>query len=160
MPQADLKSAICAATTDAIGGRCVRKLGSRNTMGSDLLRTLKAMPTDPARVVDLYPQLYAGSFLVLVQPGTEADLGTALFLIYPSTDGIRELPVFTSRDYVWQNLPSDAVLVGVMGDALWPRLLELAKAEECQVAVDPGQSHGIRLRENMILAMITAYGVR
>jgi hypothetical protein len=160
VPQADLKAAICAGTTDVIGGRCVRKLGSRNTMSSDLLRTLKAMRTDPARVVDLYRQLYAGSFLVLVQRGTEADLGTALFLIYPSTDGIRELPIFTSRDYLLENLPSDAVLVGVMGDALWPRLLELVKAEECQVAVDPGQSHGIRLNGNMILGMIRAYGPR
>jgi SseB protein N-terminal domain len=122
---------------------------------------LKALPVDPARVVDLYPQLYTGSFLVLVQAGTEADLGTALFLICPSTDGMRELPVFTSRDYVLENLPADAVLVGVRGDALWPRLLlELVSAEACQVAVDPGQSHGIRLPENMILGMINAYGVR
>jgi len=162
VPQADLKAAICAANTGAL------KLGSRNTMDSDLLRTLKALPIDPARLGDLYHQLYAGSFLVPVQAGTETDLGTALFLIFPSTDGIRELPVFTSRDCVLENLPADAVLVGdcryahvgVKGDALWPRLLELVRAEECQVGVDPGQSHGIRLRENMILGMITAYGVR
>jgi SseB protein N-terminal domain len=127
-------------------------------MHSDLLGTLKALPTDPARVVDLYRQLYAGSFIVPVQAGTEADLGTALFLTYPSPDGVRELPVFTSRDYVLANIHPDAVLVTACGNALWPRLRELVRAGQCEVAVDPGQSHGIRLRENMILGIIRSYG--
>jgi hypothetical protein len=131
-----------------------------NTVNLALMRTLQALPTEPARVVDLYPQLYAGSFVVAVQAGSEADLGMALFWIYPSTDGIRELPIFTSRDYLLENLPADAVLLTVRGEALWPRLLELVRAEECEVAVDPGQDHGIRLRKEMILGMIRGCGVR
>jgi hypothetical protein len=67
-------------------------------MNANLVRTLKALPTEPARVVDLYPQLYAGTFVVPVQAGSEADLGTAAFWIYPSPDGVRELPIFTVRD--------------------------------------------------------------
>ena len=50
-------------------GRRIRNLSLDNTVNADLLRTLKALPTDPARVVDLYPQLYAGTFVVPVQVG-------------------------------------------------------------------------------------------
>jgi hypothetical protein len=129
-------------------------------MNADLVRTLKALPTEPARVVDLYPQLYAGTFVAPVQAGSEGDLGTAAFWIYPSTDGARELPIFTSRGSLLENVPADTVLVTVKGEALWPRLLELVRAEQCEVAVDPGQSHGIRMSKEVILGMISAYGVR
>lgn len=125
-------------------------------MNLDLLQTLKALPTDPSRVVDLYSQLYAGSFVVPVQAGSEADIGTAMFLIYPTRDGIRELPIFTSRDYVLMNLPNDVVFVTVVGAVLWPRLLDVIRAAAgCQIAVDPGQRHGIRLTDGMILGMIS-----
>lgn len=125
-------------------------------MNSDLLNTLKALPTDPSRAVNLYPELYAGSFVVPVQTGSEANLGTALFLTYPTKDGIRELPVFTSLDYVLKNLPDNVVFVTVTGAVLWRRLLDIVKAGECEAAVDPGQSHGIRLRGDMILGMISS----
>jgi hypothetical protein len=127
-------------------------------MNSDLVGTLKALSTDPARVVDLYRQLYAGSFVVPVQEGSERDLGTALFVTYPCPDGARELPVFTSLDYVLKDMPIEVVLVTVNGNALWPRLLELVRTAKCEVAVDPGQVHGIRLRETMILGMIRSHG--
>src|SRR4051794_12645006 len=70
---------------------------------SALLDTLKALPTDPSRVIDLYSQLYAASFITLVQAGTEARLSTALFLTYPAQDNIRELPLFTCREFVLQS---------------------------------------------------------
>jgi hypothetical protein len=130
-------------------------------MNSNLVRTLKALQEDPARVVELYPQLYAGTFLVPVQVGSEDDIETAQFMIYPCTDGPLEVPVFTSTDYVFENLPAAAVLVTARGKALWPQLLELLRSEdlrECGVAVDPGQSHGFRLRKETILGMIRAYG--
>ena len=127
-------------------------------MNSDLLITLKALPTDPSRAVDLYLQLYAASFVVPVQAGSEADLGKAMFLIYPSPDRIQELPIFTSRDYVLKNLPDDVVFVTAAGAVLWPRLLDVIRtASGCQVAVDPGQRHGIRLTDGMILGMISSY---
>lgn len=130
-------------------------------MNPDLLKTLKALPTDPSRVVDLYFQLYNGSFVVPVQEGSETDIGTAMFLIYPTPDGIRELPIFTSRDYALTNLPDGVVFVTVIGAVLWPRLLHVIReAGECQVAVDPGQSHGIRLGDSMILGMISSYELK
>jgi hypothetical protein len=125
-------------------------------MNPDLLKTLKALPTDRSRVVNLYPELYAGSFVVPVQKGSEANLGTALFLTYPTKDGIRELPVFTSLDFVLKNLPVDVAFITVTGAVLWRRLLDIVKNGECEAAVDPGQSHGIRLRQEMILGMISS----
>jgi hypothetical protein len=139
-------------------GRRIRNLSLDNTVNADLLRTLKALPTDPARVVDLYPQLYASYFLVPAKVRSEADFETALFMIYPCADGSLEVPVFTSTDYVFE-LPTEAVLLTARGDTLWPRLLDLLRSEECEVAVDPGQSHGIRLHKEMILGMIRAYGL-
>ena len=143
-----------------VDGRRIRNLSLDNTVNADLLRILKALPTDPVRVVDLYPQLYAGTFVVPVQVGSEADLETAQFMIYPCTDGTLEVPVFTSTDYVFASLPTETLHLSARGHALWPRLLDLLRSEECEVAVDPGQSHGIRLRKEMILGMIRAYGPR
>jgi hypothetical protein len=101
-------------------------------MNSELVGTLKALSTDPARVVDLYRQLYAGSFVVPVQEGSEPDLGTALFVTYPCPDGARELPVFTSPDYVLRDMPIEVVLVTVDGNALGPRLLTNRKVRSCR----------------------------
>jgi hypothetical protein len=107
--KADLRTAIRVVTTGApLAGA---DGGLESTMNADLVRTLKALPIEPARVVDLYPQLYAGTFAVPVQAGSEADLGTAAFWIYPSTDGVRELPVFTVRDPLLENVPVDTVLI-------------------------------------------------
>ena len=93
-----------------VDGRRIRNLSLDNTVNADLLRTLRALPTDPTRVVDLYPQLYAGTFVVPVQVRSEADFETALFMIYPCADGSLEVPVFTSTDYVFE-LPTEAVLL-------------------------------------------------
>ena len=139
-----------------VDGRRIRNLSLDNTVNADLLRILKALPTDPVRVVDLYPQLYAGTFVVPVQVGSEADLETAQFMIYPCTDGTLEVPVFTSTDYVFASLPTETLHLSARGHALWPRLLDLLRSEES----DPGQSHGIRLRKEMIFGMIRAYGPR
>jgi hypothetical protein len=131
---------------------------SSSAMNDELLQTLKALPTDPGRVVDLYSQLYAGLFVVPVQAGSEADIGTAMFLIYPTPDGVSELPLFTSHDYVLRNLPNDVAFVSVPGAVLWPRLFDVVKAAgRCMAAVDPGQTHGIRLSDSMILGMISSY---
>ena len=130
-------------------------------MNTDLLVTLKELPTDPSRAVDLYCQLYAGSFVVPVQAGSERDFSTAMFLIYPTPDRIQELPIFTSHDYVLKNLPGDVVFVTVVGAVLWPRLLDVIRAAGgCQVAGGPGQSHGIRLSDGMILGMISSNELR
>jgi hypothetical protein len=124
---------------------------------STLLDTLKALSTDPSRVVDLYPQLYSASFIAFAQIGSEANLSSALFLTYPTQDEIRELPLFTSREFVLPNFPAEAVPITVPGSALWLRLLDIVKTGECEAAVDPGQKHGIRLKQEMILGMVSKY---
>lgn len=125
---------------------------------SALLETLKALPNDPSRVIDLYSQLYAASFIAFVQAGSQANLGSALFLTYPTKTQIRELPLFTCKEFVLPNFPAEAVPITVPGAALWPRLLDIVKTGECEAAVDPGQKHGIRLKQEMILGMISTYG--
>jgi hypothetical protein len=127
-------------------------------MNSDLINILKALPTDPVRIVDLYPQLYAASFLLPVQSGSEAKLSSALLLTYPAKDGIQVLPVFTTKDYLLPNLPPNVTIITVSGSALWLRLYGIVKDDVCEVAVDPGQPHGIRVLSEMILGMISAYG--
>jgi hypothetical protein len=124
-------------------------------MNADLIDTLKALPNDPSRAVDLYPQLYAGTFLLPVKASSEASLGTALFLTYPCADGLRELPLFTSKEFVLKNLPEDVVFITASGTDLWQKLIEVLKPGGVAVAVDPGQTHGIRLHENMILGILS-----
>lgn len=78
-------------------------------------------------------------------------------------DGSLEVPVFTSNDYVFESLLTEAVLLTARGLTLSPQLLELLRSEDlrqCEVALDPGQSHAIRLSKEMILGMICAYGAR
>ena len=53
------------------------------------------------------------------------------------------------------------VFVTVVGAVLWPRLLDVIRAAGgCLIAVDPGQSHGIRLSDGMILGMISSNELR
>jgi len=42
-------------------------------MNEDLLRTLMVLSTDPVRIVDLYPQLYARSFVMPVFVAGQGD---------------------------------------------------------------------------------------
>jgi hypothetical protein len=41
---------------------------------------------------------------------------------------------------------------------LWIKLLDVIENAKCQVAIDPGQPHGIRLTKEMVLGMISSYG--
>ena len=126
-------------------------------MAATLLQSLTALPSDPRQVLDLYSQLYAASFLVPVQTGSEADLLTARFLTYATNDGVRELPIFTAERFLLKDLVADAVFAHAAGDLLWPRMLDIVVDDECQVAVDPLQSHSIRLTRAMILGMVAEY---
>ena len=122
-----------------------------------LLSTLRALRAEPARAAELYPQLYAASFFALVEAGSEGSPEAFSFLTYACADATRELPVFTRREYKLDSMPADAVLIGVPGPVLWPRLLTVVDWASCNVAVDPGQPHGIRLTEPMVLGMVSKY---
>ncbi len=77
-------------------------------------------------------------------------------------DGSRELPVFTGPDRPLiascSNLAPVPQLATFQGEELWVRMLDFVKGRELQVAVDPGEPYGIRLRREMILGMINLYG--
>jgi hypothetical protein len=126
-------------------------------MNDSLVETMRALRPEPTRSVDLYRELYNGSFIVLVQAGSEESPGSMLFLTYPAEGG-QQLPVFTYRDYILTGMRTDAIAVSVDGPVLWPRLLEIIGPETCTVEVDPGQPHGIRLLRNMVLGMVAKYG--
>ena len=120
---------------------------------------MRALRNEPARVLELYEQLFHGSFVALVQRGSEKHVGTMLFLTYPSDDGIYQLPVFTRSEFVLDFLlRAGAIQLSVAGTALWPRLLDIVEAGRCEATVDPGQPHGIKLRRSMILGMVGKYG--
>jgi hypothetical protein len=125
---------------------------------NELIETLIALRTDPTRAVDLYEQLYRDSFYVLVQSGSEIDVNSFRFLMYPTADGILGLPVFTSEEFILDDLADDAMAVHVNGPELWARLLEVVESKKSVVEVDPVQDHGIRLGRDMILGMVMKYG--
>ena len=127
-------------------------------MTSELLDTLGALRKKPARAVELYEQLYRARFVAVVQRGSEAALESMLFLTYDTKDGVQELPIFTRDEFVLDGLRDDSVRVTLKGPALWPRLLDIVETGRCEIAVDPGQAHGIRMRREMVLGMVSKYG--
>jgi hypothetical protein len=128
-------------------------------MNSELIGTLKSLRNDPARVVDLYRQLYQGTFIAIVQSGTENEVSLMSFLTYDTRDTIKELPIFTRQEFVI-NFPVRVTQIFLDGHILFPRLLDIIQTGICEVAVDPLQPHGIRLKKEMILGMISEYGKR
>ena len=127
-------------------------------MRDELVSTLQGLRSDPSLVVVLYEQLAKTNFLALVRAGTEHSVTSMEFLTYPSSGGVRELPLFTQPDFVLSLEVQGSVLAAVQGHSLWPRLLEIVKTGECEAAVDPGQAHGIRLTREMVQGMISAHG--
>jgi len=130
-------------------------------MNKSLIKTLCDFRNDVTLVIGLYQQLFNSRFCVLAKKPAE-DLQTMLFLTYPTKDGIRELPVFTEphRDLLL-NLSTellDAITIEIDGKDLWPKMLDIVKTDECEVAIDPGEHYGIRLTQEMILGMVCQYG--
>jgi hypothetical protein len=128
-------------------------------MTTALIETLNGLQTDPTLVVNLYKQLFDATFFALVQEGTEKSLDTMQFLTYSTTDNIRELPLFTDDKFILQNLARDAKTIKLGGTQFWTRLLDIIETGKCEVAINAGQAHGIRLNKEMILGMIGMYGV-
>jgi hypothetical protein len=126
-------------------------------MNETTIDILKKLKNDPTYAIQLYEELYSAKFLTLVRPDSERNLETMEFLTYPTVDEVAELPIFTSHDFVIDFPSMPTTMVEVEGEKLWPRLLEVVKTGSLEVAVDPGQLHGIRLNNQMILGMISMY---
>ena len=126
-------------------------------MQEELISTLQGLRSDPSLVVVLYEQLAKADFLAMVRVGTERSIKSMEFLTYPSSGDVRELPLFTQPEFVLELQVDDLALAELRGPTLWPRLLDIVKTGECEIAVDPGQAHGIRLTREMVLGMVGAY---
>lgn len=126
----------------------------------ELLKTLKGLVSDPTLVLQLYEQLLKSSFYVLVRPGTEAALEQMEFITYATRDGIDELPIFTDIKFIPNDFYKNSKIVQKSGQLFWKRLLDVIEDINCQIAVDPLQTHGIRLTKEMILGMIYKYGTQ
>ena len=126
-------------------------------MNNSLIETLKGLKADSTLVINLYKQLYFTTYFALVRGGTEEYWSSIEFLTYDTVDGIRELPLFTNMSFILDNLDSSALIVQIGGQDLWIKLNEIVETGSCQIAIDPGQTHGIRLTKEIILGMINSY---
>lgn len=127
-------------------------------MTTSLIDTLNGLRADPTLVIQLYSQLFEEAYYALVCPGTEKDLDKMEFLTYETQDKIIELPLFTSEQFIIDTLTQDAVVIQVRGQLFWKRLLDIIETGKCEVAINPLQTHSIRLTKEMILGMIANYG--
>ena len=127
-------------------------------MTLSLLDTLNQLRTDPTVVIRLYGQLFEANFLTMVRKGTENSLEKMEFLTYDTIDGLRELPLFTSDKFVINNLSPDALTIKLGGQLFWTRLLDIIETGKCEVAINPRQTHSIRLTKEIILGMIANHG--
>ena len=127
-------------------------------MTNSLLDTLNRLVTDKSVVVNLYKQLFEAEFIALVQKGTESDIHRMAFLTYYISDDFRELPIFTENKFVVSELDHESVPVRLSKSSLWNRLLDIIETGKCEVAINPGQHHAIRINKEMILGMISMYG--
>jgi hypothetical protein len=84
------------------------------------------------------------------------------FLTYPAEDRVRELPAFTSANRTLlsqlQHNCDGVACLEVRGEDMWPRMLDIIQTGHCEVAVDPGEQHGVRITREMILGMVNTYG--
>jgi hypothetical protein len=129
-------------------------------MNEQLLVTLRGLKKNPALAIELYDQLFSARFWALVADPT-VELSTMSFLTYPCPDGIRELPIFTAPNHPLMTHFGEAspppATVELEGEELWLRMLEVVENKKTQVAVDPGDVHGIRISREMILGMVSTH---
>jgi hypothetical protein len=129
-------------------------------MNNQLIEILEKLKSDVSVVVYLYEELYNANFFVLTRPETELKLELLEFLTYPAEDQIIELPIFTKKEFILEFPEINYSVTEVVGAQMWPSLISVINNEKLQVAVDPGQSHGIRLTKQMIAGMISMYNDR
>jgi hypothetical protein len=127
-----------------------------NDMNERIIQILKNIQTDKRYVIQL-EELYKAKFLTLIRAGSEKELASMEFLTYPTEDNIAELPIFTAKEFLLHFASIKSIMVELEGEKLWRRLLEIVQSGTLEVAIDPGQNHGIRINKEMILGMISMY---
>ena len=109
----------------------------------DLLARLRS---DPAVVVDLYEAPPNANLNLLVQPD-DVELANAPFLNHPATDGVAELPVFTSENQPLLDslrVSNDCGILCAEGRAVFRRMLDVVETGALELALNPG-INGIRI---------------
>lgn len=127
-------------------------------MQHSLIEILIELKTNPSIVIELYEKIFNSKFLAIVRKGTEENLNVTEFSSYETQDGIFEIPLFTENKFIFENFSEDAIVAEFGGLELWKRLLEILENKNIQIAINPGQSHGIRLTKEMILGKVNVYG--
>lgn len=129
-------------------------------MNEALIGALEHLRDDPSAALAAYEQLYKARLFALVSDGMTT-LPEMMFLSYPTLDGVREVPVFTSEgDPLMSKLQqeSGATPIAIDGSTLWRRLLDIVQTGECEIAIDADEDYGIRLNREMVLSMVSAFG--
>ncbi len=126
-------------------------------MSNKLTQILKELENDPTLVIQLYEALYYSDFIALIRSELQQKIDSMEFLTYTTEDGVNELPIFTEEEFILNFSSMQPFTITIKGILLWPRLLQIIEPGVCEVAVNPGQSHGIRLNNSMILGMISKY---
>ncbi|MEJ7911612.1 MAG: SseB family protein [Chitinophagaceae bacterium] len=127
-------------------------------MPETLIKILKGLQSDPTLAIGPYKEIFENSFFALVRKDTENSFETMEFVTYATEDNLTELPLFTHENFIFNSYPKDAVEVRVLGEQLWGKLLTIVETGKCEAAINPGQTHGIRLTREMILGMFVKYG--
>ncbi len=128
------------------------------SMNERLISILNSLKSDPSVVVILYEEIFNSTFFAIIQKGTESSLNRMKFLTYPTSDEVRELPIFSSKDFLLPDLTEDSSIIELYGQSFWEQMLEIIETGKCEIAINPGQPHGIRLTKEMIQGMILKYG--
>jgi hypothetical protein len=126
-------------------------------MSEIILEMLNALPGNPSLINDLYEALYKSIFITFARSGTEAKWTSIEFLTYNCDDGMREIPLFTDKTFVFKEYPADALIVEAGGPQFWIKLSTMAEPYKCVVAINPDQPNSTRITREMILEMITRF---
>ncbi len=129
-----------------------------DTMSETILEILSALPGNPSLMDNLYEELYKSIFITFARNGTEAKWTSIEFLTYNCDDGMREVPLFTDKSFVFKEYPTDALLVEAGGPQFWVKLSTMAETNKCVIAINPDQSNCTRITKEMILEMINLFG--
>lgn len=126
-------------------------------MPENLLQTLYDLINDKTVVVRLYQEIFSSNFFTLIKAGTNDTWDKILFCVYDTADEITAIPLFTKEEFIFENYPEDAVRIEIWGQPFWEKLLTIVETGKCEIEIDPGQPHGIRLNKEILLGMVGQY---
>lgn len=128
-------------------------------MSETLIQTLRELITDKTVVVRLYQEVFYSRFFTFIKGGEIDTWDNIFFCIYDTSDKITAIPLFTNEEFAFDIYSENAVRVEIWGQPFWEKLLTIVETGNCEIEIDPGQPHGIRINKEMLLGMVAQYGV-